>query len=174
MPTPIRFAGKVEASEMLRAYKLAWRGTWQMRARIAFYCAGAAFIVAFGIVGLHAFQHDEVRAAWRIWIPAILLVACLIMSARNLHSRVARSLKYGVFNEFVEVIIDNKEFVYSDGKASLRITWEKLTGIRGNDEIAVLYISYPRSFLAFFRRLSATPDDWDRFIALADERLPRM
>jgi hypothetical protein len=174
MTMPIRFAGKVEAHEMLRAYMLAWKGTWQMRGRTIFLWVGSISAATFLIIGFHAFQHDNVRAAWRIWTPAIFVVICLVISVRNLRTRVARALRTGVFNESTEVVISDNDIIFNDGKASLQIHWEKLSGLRYNDEIVILYLSYPRSFLALFRQFGKTPDDFDRLITLAGERLPKM
>ena len=50
MLAPIRFVGKVESTEMVRAYKLAWRDTWQMTARILFYCLLGIVVAAMALL----------------------------------------------------------------------------------------------------------------------------
>jgi hypothetical protein len=169
----IRFVGKVEANEMVRAYKLAWRHTWQMSARILFYCVLVASAAATTFFGIYAYRHGDQFEAWRFWGYGILLLVCLAMSELNLRRKVARSLRAGLFDEEGQAIVDGTGVSLTDGKTNLQVPWKKFQGFRGTNDMIVYYVSYPRSFLTFFRRLAATTGDWDRFLAVTSERLTR-
>ena len=170
---PIRFVGKVETGEMVRAYKLAWRNTWQMTVRILFYLSLGVFVAVMAFIGWQSLRDGDLTSAWRRWGLGVITLVCLVLSELNLRQKVARSLKAGLFNDEGEAIVNDNGVVLGDGQASLNVVWQKFDGFRSTDDIVVYYVSYPRSFVAFFRRLSESPSEWARFCTLSDERLRR-
>jgi hypothetical protein len=170
---PIRFVGKVETGEMVRAYKLAWRNTWQMTARILFYLSLGVYVAVMALIGWQSFRDGDLPSALRrLGFGGIALVFLLI-SELNLRQKVARSLKAGLFNEEGAAVVDDDGVALGDGQASLNVVWERFDGFRSTDDIVVYYVSFPRSFVAFFRRLSESPSEWTRFCTLSNERLRR-
>jgi hypothetical protein len=171
----IRFVGPIEPHEMFRAYKLAWNNTWQMWLRHLFFIAMGSLAVVMGASGYTAFQNGDVDRARSAAIFAALIIAFLVVSAFSLRRRVTRALKASVFNQATgEARIEEQGVIFEDPEAKLQIAWQKLEGFRATDDIVVYYIGYPRTFLAFFRRLAASPDEWNRLLEESDRRLKRL
>ena len=168
----VRFVGRVEPNEMYGAYKLAWRSTWQMWFRRLFFLVLGSLAVVMGAIGFVASKNNDASQVTRAVIYTVAIVAFLASNEYSLRRRVTRALKASVFNdETGEARIEKSGVVFEDPQAKLQLAWDKSEGFRVTDEIVVYYIGYPRTFLAFFRRLAATKDDWDRFLEVTRQHL---
>jgi hypothetical protein len=172
---PIRFAGKLTTGDMMRAYKVAWRGTWEMRARRVFQLALMIGGLASFLFAWLSWRDGDLKMAGKHFTFGCIVLICFLFMELSFRRRIVRSLRKGLFTDGeAEVQIDDQGVSLTDGRANLQVPWDKIVGFRSSDEIVIYYIDYPRCFLAFVRRMTSAPAEWDRFKVLSSERLQTM
>jgi hypothetical protein len=164
-----QFSGATTTDEMMRAYKLAWRDTSQMRWRYRGQIICYVLAILFGVI---ADQRGDYGFAVFFWTCAGVGFVSVIYCAIAFRKKVARHLKHGIIDDDVSrTFVDERGTRITDGKATLEIKWSKFVGFRHDNELAVVYIHYPLSFLAFFRRTLEPTAAWNDFISGLEQRL---
>jgi hypothetical protein len=172
--TPIFAEGTLTERDYLRAIKLHYRWGWY-----------TARILVLTMVGVYLwFVYTLFRPAigaggWQTFFfsrgPLLLiaLAAAGLLWTRQ-DSRVRRSWRKAPLSNEPFAYRITREVIELRSAASYGLQqWSCFRSYRATDDLVILASAYAANQLHVFPKRNFTPDDWDRFVALVTERLPK-